>query len=67
MGLSRKNYDMSKRLARKLVAAVDKQAANTATGDCSLANDAIKEGTGRFPLHPLLLAVANCRPPCFLS
>ena len=52
-GYRAENYDMAKKVARKLVAAVEKQNSEVVTGDCSLANDAINEGTNRVPMHPL--------------
>ncbi len=52
-GYREENYDASKLVAKKLIAAVKKQNSDVVTGDCSLANDAILEGTDRAPMHPL--------------
>ncbi|MBK9181166.1 MAG: hypothetical protein IPM45_16695 [Acidimicrobiales bacterium] len=52
-GYREKNYELAKDVARKLGAAIDKQAADVVAGDCHLANGSITEETGRVPMHPI--------------
>ena len=52
-GLRAENYEMSRKVARKMVAAIDKADGEVVAGDCNLANGGIVQETGRQPLHPL--------------
>jgi glycerol-3-phosphate dehydrogenase subunit C len=52
-GLRSENYELSRKVAAPLKAAVEKADAEVVTGDCQLANGAIVQETGTQPLHPL--------------
>jgi glycerol-3-phosphate dehydrogenase subunit C len=52
-GLRAENYEMSRKVARKMVAALDKADGEVIAGDCNLANGGIVQETGHQPLHPL--------------
>jgi Fe-S oxidoreductase len=52
-GLKAENYDRAKGVARKMRVAMEKSGGDVIAGDCSLANGAITEETGKVPLHPL--------------
>jgi glycerol-3-phosphate dehydrogenase subunit C len=54
-GLRSDNYELSRKVIRPLVEAVEKADAEVVVGDCHLANGAIRQETGRRPLHPLQL------------
>ena len=51
-GLRAENVEMARKIAEPLMDAVRREGAPVA-GDCHLANNAILEGTGERPLHPL--------------
>lgn len=52
-GLRAENYEKAKRVARKMVDAVDRAGNETIVGDCALANGGILEETGTLSLHPI--------------
>ena len=52
-GLRAENVEMAKRVAKPLMEAVSKSQAELIAGDCHLSNTAIREATGRRPVHPL--------------
>jgi glycerol-3-phosphate dehydrogenase subunit C len=52
-GYRAENFDMSKQVSRKLGATITKQNSEVVTGDCSLANESIREETGRVAQHPI--------------
>ena len=52
-GLRAENYDAARGVAKKMTAAIEKAAADTVAGDCSLANGGILQETGKTPQHPL--------------
>jgi Fe-S oxidoreductase len=52
-GYRSENYDLSREVARPLKKAIEAADAEVVTGDCHLANGAIRQETGRSPLHPL--------------
>jgi Fe-S oxidoreductase len=52
-GLRAENVEMSKRIARPLMETVGKAQSELVAGDCQLANTAIREGTGKAPIHPI--------------
>ncbi|MGI8751291.1 MAG: heterodisulfide reductase-related iron-sulfur binding cluster [Acidimicrobiales bacterium] len=52
-GLRSDNYELARKVAAPLEAAIDKADAEVVVGDCHLANGAIFQGTGRRPQHPL--------------
>ncbi len=52
-GLRADNYELARKVAEPLEAAIEKADAEVVVGDCHLANGAIFEGTGRRPQHPL--------------
>lgn len=52
-GLRAENYEMSRKVAKKMAAAIDKADSEVVAGDCNLANGGIVQETGREPLHPL--------------
>ncbi len=52
-GLRAENVEMARTIAKPLMDAVTKSDADLIAGDCHLSNTAIKEGTGKTPVHPL--------------
>jgi Fe-S oxidoreductase len=54
-GYRQENYEMSRKVARKMVTAIDKAGNNTVVGDCHLANGGIVQETGHHPVHPVSL------------
>ncbi|HSL58796.1 MAG TPA: heterodisulfide reductase-related iron-sulfur binding cluster [Acidimicrobiales bacterium] len=52
-GLREENYEMSRKIAKKMATAIDKADGEAVAGDCNLANGGIVQETGREPLHPL--------------
>ncbi len=52
-GLRAENVEMARKIAKPLMEAVTKADTDLVVGDCHLANTAIKEGTGKTPVHPL--------------
>ncbi|HEY5012332.1 MAG TPA: heterodisulfide reductase-related iron-sulfur binding cluster [Acidimicrobiia bacterium] len=52
-GLRAENVEMAKRVAKPLMEAVSKSQAELIAGDCHLSNTAIREETGKRPVHPL--------------
>ncbi len=52
-GLRADNYELSRKVAQPLKAALEKADAEVVAGDCHLANGAIVQETGRAPRHPL--------------
>jgi Fe-S oxidoreductase len=54
-GYRAEHYDESRQVAQPLADAIKKADAKVVVGDCHLANGAIREETGRRPLHPLQL------------
>jgi glycerol-3-phosphate dehydrogenase subunit C len=52
-GLRAENVEMARKIAKPLMEAVTKTDADLIAGDCHLSNTAIKEGTGKTPVHPL--------------
>jgi Fe-S oxidoreductase len=54
-GLRSENYELARKVAAPLMAALEKADAEVVAGDCHLANGAIFEETGREPMHPLQL------------
>ena len=54
-GYRQENYEMSRKVARKLAAAIGKADSEAVAGDCHLANGGIVQETGRTPVHPVSL------------
>jgi len=58
-GYREQNYEMSRKVAKKMASAIDKateKAGNdTVAGDCHLANGGIIQETGKQPVHPIQL------------
>lgn len=52
-GLRAENLEASRKVARKMAAAIEKADGDVVTGDCSLANGGIVLETGAVPVHPL--------------
>jgi len=52
-GYREDNYQLSRRVAAPLAAALSADDGEVVVGDCHLANGAITEETGRRPVHPL--------------
>ena len=52
-GLRAENVEMARRIAEPLMDAVASAGTELVTGDCHLANTAIREATERVPLHPV--------------
>jgi glycerol-3-phosphate dehydrogenase subunit C len=47
------NYEISRKVARKMATAIDKAGNETVAGDCHLANGGILQETGRQAVHPV--------------
>jgi Fe-S oxidoreductase len=54
-GYRQENYEMSRKVARKMAAAITKADSEAVAGDCHLANGGIVQETGRTPQHPVSL------------
>jgi len=52
-GLRETNVEMSRKVAKKMVTAIERAGNEVVVGDCSLANGAIVEETGKRPMHPV--------------
>jgi Fe-S oxidoreductase len=52
-GLRAENVEMARRIAKPLMDTVEHAATDLVAGDCHLSNTAIREATGRVPLHPI--------------
>ena len=52
-GLRAENVDLARKIARPLMEAVRSAGSELVTGDCHLANTAIREATNRVPVHPV--------------
>ncbi|MDH4171884.1 MAG: heterodisulfide reductase-related iron-sulfur binding cluster [Acidimicrobiia bacterium] len=52
-GMRAENVDAARKVAKKMVDAIEKADSDVITGDCSLANGGIVLETGKVPLHPL--------------
>ncbi len=52
-GLRAENVEMARKIAKPLMEAVEKADSELVAGDCQLSNTAIREGTGRQPVHPI--------------
>ena len=52
-GLRAENVEIAKRTARPLMDAIKNSRAPVVAGDCHLANTAIREETGKVPVHPV--------------
>jgi glycerol-3-phosphate dehydrogenase subunit C len=52
-GYREQNYEMSRKVAKKMADAIDAAGNDTVAGDCHLANGGILQETGTQPLHPL--------------
>ncbi len=52
-GLRAENVEMAKKIAKPLMEQINRADAELVAGDCHLSNGAIREGTGRVPLHPI--------------
>ncbi len=62
-GYRAENYDMARRVAKKMKADIDKAGNDVVCGDCHLANGSIIQETGITPSHPIqLLAHAYAIP-----
>lgn len=57
-GLRKENVEMAKKIAKPLFDFVNKKDSELVAGDCNLANNAIYEGTGRIPVHPIEVLAA---------
>lgn len=54
-GYRAENYDLSRKVAQPLKAAIDAADVDIVAGDCHLANGAIHQETGERPVHPISL------------
>ena len=54
-GYRQENYEASRKVARKMANAIEKQNSDVVAGDCHLANGGIVQETGRTPVHPVSL------------
>ena len=52
-GLRAENVEMAKKIAKPMMEQINRSEAQLVTGDCHLSNRAIREDTGRSPVHPL--------------
>jgi glycerol-3-phosphate dehydrogenase subunit C len=52
-GYREQNYDMARKIARKMADAIDKAGNDVVAGDCHLANGGILQETGKQPVHPI--------------
>jgi Fe-S oxidoreductase len=52
-GLRAENVEMARKIAKPLMEAVENADTELVAGDCQLSNTAIKEGTGKQPVHPV--------------
>jgi Fe-S oxidoreductase len=52
-GLRAENVEMARTIAKPLMEAVAKADTALVAGDCHLSNTAIREGTGKTPVHPI--------------
>ena len=52
-GYREQNYEMSRKIAKKMADAIEAAGNDTIAGDCHLANGGILQETGTQPLHPL--------------
>ena len=52
-GLRAENYEIARKVAKKMAKAIDKADAEVVAGDCSLANGGIVLETGTTAQHPL--------------
>jgi glycerol-3-phosphate dehydrogenase subunit C len=52
-GLRAENVEMARRIAKPLMDAVEHTGTDLVAGDCHLSNTAIREATGKVPLHPI--------------
>ena len=57
-GLRKENVEMAKKISKPLMDFVVKKNSELVAGDCNLANNAILEGTGRRPVHPIEVLAA---------
>jgi Fe-S oxidoreductase len=62
-GYRAEHFDASRKVARKMAAAIEQAGDEVISGDCHLANGGIVQETGRLPVHPVsLLARAYAIP-----
>jgi len=52
-GYRAENYEISRRVAKKLARGIEQAGNDIVAGDCSLANGGILQETGRTPIHPI--------------
>jgi glycerol-3-phosphate dehydrogenase subunit C len=52
-GLRAENVEMARRIAKPLMDTVEQTDTDLVAGDCHLSNTAIREATGKVPLHPI--------------
>jgi Fe-S oxidoreductase len=57
-GLRKENVAMAKKIAKPLMDFIKKKDSELVAGDCNLANTAIREDTGRVPVHPIEVLAA---------
>jgi Fe-S oxidoreductase len=54
-GLRAENFDASRKVAKKMAAAIERADNEVVAGDCHLANGGIVQETSRQPVHPVSL------------
>jgi Fe-S oxidoreductase len=52
-GYREQNYEMSRKVAKKMADAIIKADNDVVAGDCNLANGGILQETGKQPVHPI--------------
>jgi Fe-S oxidoreductase len=62
-GYREQNYEISRKVAKKMATAIDKADDEVVAGDCHLANGGIVQETGRTPVHPLQVLAAAYELP----
>lgn len=62
-GYREQNYEISRKVAKKLATAIEKADDDLVAGDCHLANGGIVQETGKAPVHPLQVLAAGYELP----
>lgn len=52
-GLRAENVEMARKIAKPLMETIERAETDLVTGDCHLSNTAIREATGKVPVHPI--------------
>jgi Fe-S oxidoreductase len=52
-GYREQNYEISRKIAKKMADAIEQAGNDVVAGDCHLANGGILQETGKQPVHPI--------------